>query len=364
MASIGDVTLVFETVGEDAASRGSDKVAGSVDKIRTKWSQGLEQLGKVQSRIALISSGLAAFGLGGITSESFKQKNLQRNAIGDAITGGAELILTGGGALLGSLAGAVIPVVGPIIGSIAGGIIGGLLTSVLEPWFQALGEALKSFDTRVREALAEEKTQIGAAIRAQQELQKEITTVLREQQREWDIFRRSENFREMTREDIDSAIDDSLNNLQDRLSELSEAIRPTVQAEIERLRRRAREVIVSPTSVVRDRQASETLLSQTRREMATIRDRARVRTEEIREQADEDFGMDNIFENLPYFERRRRIEEEYRNLLESQRRQELRRRELSDDTTVPFVEGARGMREGLERVVEESEKLWFRATRN
>lgn len=159
---IGDLTMIFETIGEDATARGSNRVASGVDKVRNNFSKALEQIGKVQSRITFLSSVVAGFGLGGLTSQSFKQEDLKRSALGDSVTSFAEMALTGGGAFVGSIVGSVIPVIGPIVGAIAGGIVGGMVTGLIEPVIQDIAQGFRSISDRLGDYLKRATTQESA----------------------------------------------------------------------------------------------------------------------------------------------------------------------------------------------------------
>lgn len=135
MASLGDVTLVFETVGDAAAQRGADDIANSVDNIRQSWSKGLEQMGKAQAQAQLLTSTLSAIGISQAlgpsgTTATDPNENTVGSVIGGGTALGARLGLIQAGAAVGT---AILPGIGTLIGTVAGDIIGQYVGQELQP---------------------------------------------------------------------------------------------------------------------------------------------------------------------------------------------------------------------------------------
>jgi len=229
---IGDLTTIFETIGEDAAARGASKVATEVDHVRTNFSKGMETLGKVQGRIMLLSNTMAAFGLGGLTAQQFKQEGIKRSGLGDAAVGIAEIGLTIGGALAGSFIGSVVPIIGPIIGSVLGGIAGGLVTSVIEPAIQRMAQSFRSIEDRVNDFLLQAKNQIDALDKSQDAITDEIKLA---SETFGHLYRRILTNNESFKEDIAQRFNNTHEQTKNRLQEFSKIIQASLMSEYMKL---------------------------------------------------------------------------------------------------------------------------------
>jgi hypothetical protein len=133
-----NLNIVFESIGEDAAAQGADKVAGSLEKLRSGYSGLNEQYGKIQERLSFISGIVGGLGVSQFFSPSDVGSALygESNASEFAQTV-SDYAATGfllGGAALGGFAGSFVgmPVLGQIIGGIAGGAFGGVAQQPIE----------------------------------------------------------------------------------------------------------------------------------------------------------------------------------------------------------------------------------------
>lgn len=154
LPSFGDINQILETTGETQVAAGADKVAASTDRARQSFSRFQENLSKTTERVNLLSRGLGAIGVSGITGLGTGQvyRNLagepeQVSAVSEALTSGVGLALQiGAAAVIGKTGGAIGGAIGGMmagpIGSIVGFAIGGAVTELAFPLINKAGNAI------------------------------------------------------------------------------------------------------------------------------------------------------------------------------------------------------------------------------